>query len=861
MIARKPLFIVAVLTACIWSGAAGAAELATLSPSNWEDYAPRGKEVDAIYGDYALRNDKLVAVVAQPIEGRNANMTTRAVGGALIDLTLRDAQSDQLSAYYVGGQEYAFRLAGAKAEGGLIEAGGDARLTAEGRSVSLLLDGEEVPGRPQLSVQYTLEDGSAHITIETIYTNTLDQIIEIEIVDFVRLDQSRDGLAVEKAGEGRGSLYWLYDKWFGQAYGVMAEGAVLRFAAREGGYAPTRIAYTIRDKDTVTLQPGESYRLVRRIFPSRTLLGVQSIARDYLGLRQTPVTLRVEETTGAAVRDADVTVTRGEESLGWGRTDETGTVRFALPAGQYEARVASLGRGALTVPMDAAVLTEYRAELPKAGYVVVNARDASGAPTPCKVQFYGKDGTEDPMFGPDSGEHGVRNVYYSHTGRFRQDLPPGTYEVIISRGPEYDAVFAEIEIRQGEQTALDATLVRSVQTPGWVSADFHSHSSPSGDNTSSQRGRVLNLLCEHIEFAPCTEHNRIDTYAPHLEALGATRLMATCTGIELTSSPGELNHHNAFPLVHKPRTQDGGAPLASRDPEEQIKRLALWDDGSEKLVQQNHPDMPWLFFDRNNDGKPDDGFAEMPKYMNVIEVHPPEAIFWAPFTDTLPPNATPKSLPRNRMHTWAQLFNLGRGIPGVANTDAHANFHGSGWLRNYIKSSTDDPAAIDTMEMARAAERGQLIMTNGPYLEVNLQSSRASASSAGTAGDTVIAPEGKAVLHIRVQCPNWFDVDRVQVLINGRHDAALNFTRQSHPGFFADGVVKFDRMLPLELGADTHVIVAAIGEQSGFGRVFGRARANTRPVAVSNPIFVDVDGNGFKPSGDTLDAPLVPSSR
>ena len=67
---------------------------------------------------------------------------------------------------------------------------------------------------------------------------------------------------------------------------------------------------------------------------------------------------------------------------------------------------------------------------------------------------------------------------------------------------------------------MEAKLVRSVKTDGWISADFHSHSSPSGDNTSSQLGRVLNLLCEHVEFAPCTEHNRLSTYDPHLQASG-----------------------------------------------------------------------------------------------------------------------------------------------------------------------------------------------------------------------------------------------------------------------------------------------------------------------------------------------------
>jgi hypothetical protein len=35
-------------------------------------------------------------------------------------------------------------------------------------------------------------------------------------------------------------------------------------------------------------------------------------------------------------------------------------------------------------------------------------------------------------------------------------------------------------------------------------------------------------------------------------------------------------------------------------------------------------------------------------------------------------------------------------------------------------------------------------------------------------------------------------------------------------------------------------------------RIFGLVLLASRRVAVSNPIFVDVDGNGFKANGDTL---------
>ena len=77
-----------------------AAELAVLTPESWKEFAPAGKEVDAIYGDLVLRNDRLVAVVAQPLPTRNANMTVKNVGGCLIDFTARDKQSDQLGAFF-----------------------------------------------------------------------------------------------------------------------------------------------------------------------------------------------------------------------------------------------------------------------------------------------------------------------------------------------------------------------------------------------------------------------------------------------------------------------------------------------------------------------------------------------------------------------------------------------------------------------------------------------------------------------------------------------------------------------------------------------------------------------------------------
>ncbi len=148
--------------------------------------------------------------------------------------------------------------------------------------------------------------------------------------------------------------------------------------------------------------------------------------------------------------------------------------------------------------------------------------------------------------------------------------------------------------------------------------------------------------------------------------------------------------------------------------------------------------------------------------MDVIEVHPPHMIFQPPVV------RSGGKTRNNTIVNWLQLLNQGYRIPGVVNTDAHYNFHGSGWLRIYLESPTDDPAKVQTLDMVHAAEHGHMLMTSGPYLEVLCSAAEAGDNSSGTAGDDLVAPGGKGTCACGSQCPNWFDIDRVQVFVNGR---------------------------------------------------------------------------------------------
>ena len=160
------------------------------------------------------------------------------------------------------------------------------------------------------------------------------------------------------------------------------------------------------------------------------------------------------------------------------------------------------------------------------------------------------------------------------------------------------------------------------------------------------------------------------------------------------------------------------------------------------------------------------------------------------------------------------------------------------------------------MDMVHAAEHGHLVMSSGPFLEVSLSARGRRQKQTAIPGDDLAAPGRQGELHVRVQCPNWFDINRVQVFLNGRPAESSTSPAARRRSDSPMKTVRFEADLPLELKGDTHVIVATIGEGLTLGPVMGPSWGKQPPAAVSNPIFVDVDGGGFTPNGDDLGVPL-----
>ncbi|OYW20830.1 MAG: hypothetical protein B7Z55_06735, partial [Planctomycetales bacterium 12-60-4] len=621
--------------------------------------------------------------------------------------------------------------------------------------------------------------------------------------------------------------------------------------AHKCGYALGTLNVTGIEKleDTIALKPQQEVVISRFFAVGTSPAQAVGEVRAVKGVKLGSVTGQIVDTAGKGVSSATILVPDGPKSIP-GYADENGKYSFKLPQGPVELNIEDIGR---TQAMITATVGEGTNQAPvttlqPASRIRFDITDESGKPIPCKAHFAPLDeGAPKLDFGPKWRAHGCVDQYMSENGQFTQQLPPGKYRVVVVRGPEYSHLEQEVNVEAGKESVFKGALKRLVDTKGWISADFHNHSTPSGDNVCDIDGRVINIAAEHLEFAPTTEHNRFYDWEPTIKALGLEAFIKTVKGIELT---GSRQHINAFPFEPEPLKQNGGAPDWNDDPRITVLSLRRWQgERADRWIQFNHPDLSNMFIDRNSDGIADGGFVGVGSMIDGAESQNgagTDILSDSPFRLSRPAGSLAMKVSAIREFVWRQLLNQGLRVTAVGVADAHSVYgNGVGCWRCYLPSSTDEPAKIDWAELAPHAKAGHLVLSTGPFLEVTTQNGK-------IAGDDDRSTGG-IDLKVRVQCTDWMNIDRVQVLVNSRPDPKLNFTRESHPQMFKDGVVKFDEKIHVPLQHDAHLIVVAIDEDGDQKTCYGTSDyGKIRPCAYNNPIYVDADGNGFTPNGDNL---------
>lgn len=571
------------------------------------------------------------------------------------------------------------------------------------------------------------------------------------------------------------------------------------------------------------------------------------------------------------------------------RVDEDGSLSARVPAGEvaWELRMpgALPQRGAGgTVAADGTLdLGTIEAEpLPLLQVQVRDVTGGSPAPLPARVVVRGAEGTEDPVFGPRYGGSPAGQVVLTDgMGDAEVRIPPGTYDVYATHGPRYTLARERVVVEAGADVAVSLDLSALEVIPeGFLTADFHVHSGASFDSSLPIPDRVRAFLAEGVDAVVSTEHDVIFDYAPALAAIEETLPLAwqgrlrTFVGLESTAFVPQpdfahtTGHHNAFPLSVLDGAHKNGAPNDEfLDVGTLYERLrALPSPVSEPLVQLNHgrasrSGTVWLgYFDScgfdptmalEADG-PCFGYAgpmgTRPWDFDAMEV--------------VNGPSDPESYLQMSRDWYALLRQApgGRHPIGTANGDSHNLVTTAGYPVTVLRTDTD-LTSFDEAALTETVRSGAVAGSLGVF---------AWATATETGGTDAVepgraplaAPSGNVTLDVRVAAAPWIPVAEIRIRANGEIVARLSaaggdWTEPSDP-FGTEGVVRFADTVEVTVAADAFLTIEA-GFPVEAGAVGGDPPElldvvvpGARPIAFTNPIYVDVDGGGYTPIGTPL---------
>lgn len=441
---------------------------------------------------------------------------------------------------------------------------------------------------------------------------------------------------------------------------------------------------------------------------------------------------------------------------------------------------------------------------------------------PARITIVNRAGEPAEMFYAQAEHVALRpGVLYTGTGHAKAELPVGDYLVYASRGMEWSRAQAVMVLGEGSTAesmpTLQMELVHEVDTPGFVAADTHIHTlTHSGHGDSNMEERQITLAGEGVELAIATDHNHNTDYRPVQEQLGLGAYYTPIVGNEVTTPIG---HFNAFPL--KPK--DAIPPHESHDLAELLAGMRA---KGARTVILNHPRWPEgdkaPFATIGLDSRT--GFWEGP---------------WASGYDAmeLVNSDTREEDPLQLFRDWFGLMNRGESVVAVGSSDSHAVGVVVGQGRTYVQSSVSDVSKLDEIECSDNIAKGHSSVAMGIFMDMQRNGVSIMGQHLG-ANLAEPLPDGLAV---RVAAPSWVTPERLMIFVNGQRAVSMPL---GAPGVERSG--PFDSLIQLLPGMklpehDYWMVAVVLGAK--VTEPFWPLK-NDYTLGCTNPIYVDVDGDG-----------------
>lgn len=765
-----------------------------------------GPEVEARLGDYLIENDQVRFVISAP----DHQVGFARSGGHVIDADVarRGPGKDEL--------HQVFTTLGDPSIGQVVYERIDVLHSGDfGRPAALRLHGHySEDRRVAVETTCTLEPASQELILRTTITNNSSRNYPVFAIGET-LHWGRAQAFCPDYGFDLGSRA-LSTGWVAAQGASTAYGWALPEGEAETTHGPS---WTKAQVSNQSLPVGETLRFERSLYA-----GLRDISSLYAAVAatrgaETAVFEGVVEEAGSQERIEDAVVLAlgpGEVPVSCAVTSQHGRFELVLPPGTWQLVPQARGRNPHhppTLTIDADQTRETVLQLQPAGRLRFNVFDESGQLGPARLTFKGVGQTPDPRLGPAAQAGGARNTVLTVTGQGEALIPPGDYDVYVSRGPEFNLYRGRITVAGGSVTHFQANLMRAFDTRGWIACDFHFHTEASPDCQVSLEDRVASLVAEGVEFGVATDHNTVTDLSPVVRQMGLNSMLLTAAGMEVTTNSS--GHFGIWPLVPREERRMNGSNGSHDLTVREIYGITRTDPGDE-IFQVNHPRQEGRgYFDLFN-YNPITGTADRDffRQFEAMEV-------WT--------GKDQEGVPTN-LADWYGFLNNGFRSTAIGCSASHlVAGQEVGYPRTYVATRDDSPDKVSEGELVHALRRGYALVTNGPFIGFTANDKQM--------GELVgLNRNGEVDLKIQVQAADWIDVSEMLIIENGETVSRIKVQPSLGPSRY-DGTIK------RRPEKDAWYIVMVRGSRPLEPVVGGNAEAFT-PLAFTNPVFIDADGDG-----------------
>jgi len=318
------------------------------------------------------------------------------------------------------------------------------------------------------------------------------------------------------------------------------------------------------------------------------------------------------------------------------------------------------------------------------------------------------------------------------------EVEPGSYQLVVSRGPRYSAFTQPVTITAGPTTTVAARIARVIQTPGFIAADFHVHALDSPDSEVSKEERVATMLAEGMDMFTPSEHEFRADFAPTVAEMGVADLISTIPNAEITTF--DYGHFNSWPVTIDPSQLHGGGidwgkpgPAPGMD----FPSLGSFGMTPAEIFAAAHADTPGNLIQINHmkshfdtSGLDIDTAMTPPQSFKAAaerRLNPAVTNFFDAGFDALEVWIGTDGRTGNLDHfigenlgDWFNLLNQGIRRSGVADSDTHQRRTTQINARTYVASSVTAPSALPAQALTLAANvrDGRATGTNAPFVTV-----------------------------------------------------------------------------------------------------------------------------------------------